>query len=416
MSNKLSAPDSFAFFKKLLLHHISQSPHSHPPTHSTPSHLLLHQSDLISHTKLTEPISNLSQTKITHPQATKSTHTQIPTTIFTPSDVRAITHFLTSSYFLHYSLYLYVFSTPQEVHEEHQFIFVENAVISPPLSKAYTEQDWANLQVQEHQHRIASELAFLKNQTVKHEELGDAKLAEPASILDDKEFLGAGAGTGGVADYKSHLLHSAHPILTAHHPHHPSLFGSHLLPTQSIPYHPHHSISAQVSQSETQKIISSVNQAANAQIVVLREALQKQFEEQERQILEIIARVDTELSVATESTKPLTSSSPSQPSSSNPSNTSNPNSNSNSHSNSNANTSNSNSNSNSNPNSSSNSSSTSTEIKPNTTNVSQSGGGERKRTPVKNQTLPSVVSKPSLNSKNLTSSGDSHTSHTDGST
>lgn len=54
---------------------------------------------------------------------------------YTPSEVRGITEFLASSYFQHYHLYFHVFTQQQEVHEEHQFAFVETAVTPPPLSK-----------------------------------------------------------------------------------------------------------------------------------------------------------------------------------------------------------------------------------------------------------------------------------------
>ena len=60
----------------------------------------------------------------------------------------------------------------------------------------------------------------------------------------------------------THPLHSAHHpfIFNSHHLHHP----------HPPPYHPHHSISATVSQTESHKIFESVNQAATAQIGQLR--------------------------------------------------------------------------------------------------------------------------------------------------
>lgn len=56
------------------------------------------------------------------------------TNTFTPSEIKSITEFLTSSYFQHYLLYFHVFTQQQEIHEEHQFVFVETAVTPPPLS------------------------------------------------------------------------------------------------------------------------------------------------------------------------------------------------------------------------------------------------------------------------------------------
>jgi len=138
---------------------------------------------------------------------------------------------------------------------------VETAVAPPPLTQAMTEQEWEYMQSRERQKRIAEELSQLKAAAIT-EALDESK-------KDDETATDAKEG-----EEKS--VHASLPFITSNVP----IF--HLPP------------SAQ--NSETHKILESVTQATAKQIEHLKDALQKQFEDQEKQMLELIARVDAELS------------------------------------------------------------------------------------------------------------------------
>ena len=147
MHHRLDATASFDLYKQSILQHSSaslpqQSLHPQPLRSHVP--LQHHEQSPSFHPPLSK-LTDASPSTIPsfpiqpHPSQTRlvrssTTHTLRPTS-FTASDVQSITIFLTSTYYLHYALYLHVFTQLQEVHEEHLFVSVETPVVPPPLSK-----------------------------------------------------------------------------------------------------------------------------------------------------------------------------------------------------------------------------------------------------------------------------------------
>eukprot|EP01112_Ceratiomyxa_fruticulosa_P018906 TRINITY_DN6114_c0_g2_i1.p1 TRINITY_DN6114_c0_g2~~TRINITY_DN6114_c0_g2_i1.p1 ORF type:complete len:593 (+),score=140.14 TRINITY_DN6114_c0_g2_i1:160-1938(+) len=189
---------------------------------------------------------------------------------FTVDDAKVIADYATSTFFQHFNLYQEVFTRNQEVAQKTKLIHVDTAFIPQQLSLALSEEEWREqaemMHVTEEIRNARELLEKEKLEKEKEENLEESRDGSLSALMSEMN------GNDSESNLPSSQDKSNSPLVATLE-----------------------NLAAPGTVIGPEKILEIVNAITSNQVAVLSEALQKQYDEQERHLMNLITKVDNEL-------------------------------------------------------------------------------------------------------------------------